>query len=84
MNKQKEISLEELKKIILEERKIVKEITSLFKDSEKVSSKEEKRIVFSQMNELKNSLKRTNMNIPGTLEEISFTKPFFSRSTIPS
>jgi len=75
MKKQKENSLEELKKIILEERKIVEEMASLFKDSEKVSSKEEKRIVFSQMNQLKNSLKRTNINIPRTLENISFIKP---------
>ncbi len=81
MNKQKADSLEELKKIILEERKIVEEIASLFKDSEKVSSKEEKRIVFSQMNQLKNSLKRTNINIPRILENISFIRPLHPKKS---
>ena len=81
MKKQKGNSLEELKKIILEERKIVEEIASLFKDSEKVSSKEEKRIVFSQMNQLKNSLKRTNINISRTLENISFIKPLHPKKS---
>jgi len=81
MKKQKENSLEELKKIILEERKIVEEMASLFKDSEKVSSKEEKRIVFSQMNQLKNSLKRTNINIPRILENISFIRPLHPKKS---
>jgi len=65
--------LEQLKKTISKERKIVREINSLLKDLEKVNP-DEKEILFSHMNSLKNFLKKTNMNIPRILEKISLIK----------
>jgi len=66
--------LEQLKKTISKERKIVREINSLLEDLEKVNP-DEKEIFFSQINSLKNSLKETNMDIPRILEKISLIKP---------
>ena len=70
---QKTNLLEQLKKTISKERKIVREINSLLKDLEKVNP-DEKEMLFSQMNSLKNSLKKTNMDIPRILEKISLIK----------
>lgn len=70
---QKTNLLEQLKKTISKERKIVREINSLLKDLEKVNP-DEKEILFSHMNSLKNFLKKTNMDIPRILEKISLIK----------
>ena len=75
MIEQNEISLEELKKIISKEKKVVKEMVSFFKDLEETKDKEEKRMIVSHMNQLKNSLEKINMDIPEILEKIILIRP---------
>lgn len=75
-------SLEKLKNIISKEKKIIEEMVSLLKGLEKVNSVEEREIVFSQIDSLKNSLKKININIPKILEKISLTRPFYSTKQI--
>jgi len=64
-----------LKEIISIEEKVVKEMTSFFKDLEKIKDKEDKKMILSHVNQLKNSLKQINVSIPETLEKISLIRP---------
>lgn len=75
MTLEKKNSSEELKKIISKEKKIIKEISLLFENKEDANEIEEKRVIFSQINQLKNSLIETNKNLPEVLEKISLIKP---------
>ncbi|MCH8945481.1 MAG: type II secretion system F family protein [Nanoarchaeota archaeon] len=63
----------ELKKIISNERKIINEINSTQNDLER-RGQDEKRMVFAQINSLKNILKEGNKNILQTLEKINLPK----------
>jgi len=64
-----------LKEIISIEEKVVKEMTSFFKDLEKIEDNEDKKMILSHVNQLKNSLKKINISIPETLEKISLIRP---------
>jgi flagellar protein FlaJ len=73
-------SLKKLKEVIVQEKKIVKEITNLFQSLEKIRHVEERRMVVSQIRSLRDSLKVTNKNIPdilkGTYVAQQLVKPF--------
>ena len=77
MTLQKTNPVEELKKVISKEKIIIKEISLLSENLEKVDE-EEKQIVFSQINQLKNSLREVNKNLPeappNTAGSIEITK----------
>ena len=64
-----------LKKIILEKKKIIKEISYLFVILERTKNKEEREMISSQINLLKDSLKKRNKDISGALRKISLVKP---------
>tara|TARA_Y100000310_G_scaffold24394_1_gene23445 strand:- start:14699 stop:16021 length:1323 start_codon:yes stop_codon:yes gene_type:complete len=70
---------QELKNSISKEVGIIKEINSLFKDFEE-HNKEEKEMIFSHANSLKNLLKKENNNIPNILDKISLIKPLYSKN----
>lgn len=74
---------EELNKITSKEKKTNKEIISLLRNLEKVKSAEERKIIASQITALKNSLKKTNEDIPKTLDKISLVKPLYSQEQKP-
>ncbi len=76
-----ENSLAKLKEMISRERKIVKEMASLFTVLER-TSQEERRMVYSQLVSLKNSLKKTNEGVLKKLEKISLIKPLDSKRQI--
>ena len=66
--------LRKLKEIVLQERKIIREMISFSESLEKVNT-EERKMVVSQIISLKNSLKRVNEDIPKILGRISLIKP---------
>ena len=66
---------EELKKIILEKKKILKEISYLFGILERTKDNEEKKMISSQINLLEDSLKKRNNKIPFILKVMSSVKP---------
>ncbi len=72
---------EELKKIISEKKKIIKEIGSLFAIFERTRDSEERKIISSQINLLKNSLKKRNNDISGALRKVSLVKPLGNFAT---
>ncbi len=61
-------SLKKLKAVIVQEKKIVREITHLFQSLEKTRNVEERRMVVSQIRALRDSLRTVNKNIPGILK----------------
>ncbi|MFH1608353.1 MAG: type II secretion system F family protein [archaeon] len=67
--------IENLKKEILEEKKIAREMSSLLRDLEKSKNSEERRMISSQIDSLKNSMKMINEQVPKKLERISIAKP---------
>jgi len=67
--------LVEFKKIILQEIKIINEINSLFKNLEKTKNSEEKNIIQSQIDSLKNSMKEINSTIPNILNKYNLPTP---------
>ncbi len=69
------IAIEKLGKSILRERKTVKEINSLFNYLSNADTREEKRMISSQIGELKNSLRKTGQEVIGSAEKISLFKP---------
>ena len=71
----KKSSLDTLSEVISQEKKIMKEIISLLHNLKRTKDKEEKNMIFSHMNSLKTSLKKTNGNILKALEKVSLTKP---------
>ena len=72
-------SFEEFKKIISKEKRIVKELNSLFNYFKNVKNIEEKRMVSLQITSLKNSLRKTNESIAKVLEKISLARPLYSQ-----
>jgi len=71
---------EELKKIILEKKKILKEISYLFAILERTRDSEEKKMISAQINLLKDFLKKRNKDIPGALRKISLVKPLTAKA----
>ena len=67
--------LRKLKEIILQEKKIVKEIDSFLQILKKVKDTEERKMIIAQIISLKNSLKKTNESLPKILGRISLIKP---------
>lgn len=65
----------DLKKIIAKEIKILNEINSLFENLEKTNSNEEKKLIRSQINSLKQVLKQTNAALPSSLNKFNLAKP---------
>ncbi len=65
----------ELKKIILEKKKILKEISYFFEVLERTRNREEREMVSSQITLLENLLKKRNNDIPRILKDISLIKP---------
>ena len=65
----------DLKKIILDEKKIVKEINSFLNILEGTQDKEEKKMISSQINLLKSSLKKRNSDLSKSLSKTSLVKP---------
>ncbi|MCK4552643.1 type II secretion system F family protein [Candidatus Pacearchaeota archaeon] len=72
----------ELKKIILEKKKIIKEISSLFAILERTRDSEEREMISSQINLLEDSLKKRNNDLSGALRKISLVKPLGNFATI--
>ncbi len=66
--------LKKLKEITLQEKKIVREMSSFSGSLEKVNT-EERKMIISQIISLKHSLKKTNEDIPKILGRISLVKP---------
>jgi Flp pilus assembly protein TadB len=71
----KEDNFKKLKENILNQKKILKEISPLKDDLEKVKSIEERKMILTQKNSLKNSFKKINEDISKTLNKISLNKP---------
>lgn len=67
--------LSDLKKLISKEVMVVKEIVSIFASSERTSNQEEEKMIDSQINSLKDILKKTNAEISEILEDMSIIKP---------
>jgi len=65
---------EKLKNIILEEKKIIKEMSSLFVVLERTKDREEKKMISSHINLLESALKKRNDNVPEALKRISLVK----------
>ncbi|MEN7982292.1 MAG: type II secretion system F family protein [Nanoarchaeota archaeon] len=61
----------EFKKIISKEIKIINEINLLLENLEKIKNSKEKKIVINQINSLKQSLKRINLEIPKILNRFN-------------
>ncbi|MFQ5532097.1 MAG: hypothetical protein ACE5ES_05780, partial [Candidatus Nanoarchaeia archaeon] len=68
-------NLKGLKKNILKEKKIVKEMYGLLNSLDKEKSEGDKRIIFSQIISLKKSLKEINKDLLKNMEKISVLKP---------
>jgi hypothetical protein len=65
----------ELKKNISKEKRIAREMDSLFADFNKAEGAKEKEMTNSQINSLMDSLKKINSEIPRLLEGLSLRKP---------
>ena len=70
----KNISIEKLGESISKERKIVNEMNSLFNHLRNAETQGEKRMVSSQIEMLKNELRKTGNDVVGTMEKISLFK----------
>ncbi len=75
-------SLEKLKEIISKERKTIRELNSLFNYFKNTDGMEERRMIFSQIKALKNSLKETNEDCSKTLGEIYILKPLHTKKQV--
>src|SRR3989339_746500 len=64
-----------MKEDIKTQKKIVKEINSIFKDMKNLKDKTEKTMALSQVEELKKSLKLVNQKFPVHLNNINFVQP---------
>ena len=71
----------ELKKIIVKEKSIIKEMVSLYESSERTNDGKERTMISFQLRSLKNSLKKTNEEIPRALDKISLIKPLTTPTT---
>jgi len=75
-----DIAIEKLGKSILQERKTVKEINSLFNYFSNADTQEEKRMISSQIEALMGSLRKTGQEVIGSMEKISLFKPLHQDS----
>jgi len=69
-----EVSLLELREKVSKSRKIILEIDRLNYHLDIIGTLEEKKIIFSQISELRESLKKNNQEIAQMLERVSFPK----------
>jgi len=80
--------IQKLGKNILQEKKIVSELTSLFNYLKNIDNPEEKRMISSQITMLKKSLQKTGQEIINSAEKISLFKPLYpgqkTRPPIPA
>ncbi len=65
----------DLRSYVTKHKKITKEMTSLLAELEEIRNLEEKKMIISQLVNLKNSLKKINTFIPKTLDKIKLIKP---------
>ena len=75
-----DIAIEKLGKSILQERKTVKEINSLFNYFSNADTQEEKRMISSQIEALVGSLRKTGQEVISSAEKISLFKPLYQDS----
>ena len=71
--------IDNLKKSVAKEKKIIKELTSLFKDKSKKSSSE-KKMISSQITSLKDSLKKINIEVYQTINKMYLAKPLVPKT----
>ncbi len=74
-------SIEKIGKNILQEKKIVSELNSLFNHFKNADNPEEKRMVSSQVIILKKSLQKTGQEVINSAEKISLFKPLAQKTT---
>lgn len=77
------MSIEKIREDISKEKKIVKELISLFDHLQKTKNVEEKKMVSSQIESLKNPLKNTNQNILDSLKKMNVPRPLNFQSKQP-
>jgi len=65
-----------LRKSISNSQKIVREMGSIYKELEVVKDEEEKAMISTQLNSLKDSLKMINKEMKQSLEDFTYNKPF--------
>jgi len=70
---------EELKKIILEKKNILKEISSFSGILERTKDREERKMISSQISLLEDLLKKKNNDLPKILKEMSLLKPLTAK-----
>ncbi len=75
----KEKYLKELKSNISKQKKIVKELNSFSNYIQKSDDEKEKKIALSQINSLKQSLRKNSEEISANLKKIYFTKPLVEK-----
>lgn len=68
-------SLEGMKENIKKQKKISKEINSLYKDLDKSKTPEERNMISSQIESLKSSLKETNQGVLDNLQKTNVARP---------
>lgn len=84
MNSDEE-SIKEFREGILRETKIVKELISLYSGLSQAEDEEEKSLINTQINSLKNALKITIDDVSGILDDMSIIKPLpTSKIDIPT
>ena len=77
-------SFENLKKNISREKKIIEELVSLSTHARESGTAEERRLISSQITDLKASLKKTSRDVLGALEKISLVKPLQQTAPLSS
>jgi len=75
-------SLEKLKDEISKEKKTIGELNSVFNYFKNTDNPEERKMIFSQIKNLKNALKKTNEDILEKLGKISLAKPLHIKEKI--
>ena len=75
-------SLEKLKEIISKEGKTIRELDSLFNYFKNTRDAGERKMIFSQIKALKNSLKETNEDCSKILGEIYIAKPLYAKKQV--
>ena len=73
----------EFKKIVFQELKIVNELNALFENFEKTKNKNEKIMIQNQIESLKKSLKKINLEIPNSLNKSILPNSLSQEKTIP-
>ncbi len=71
----KNLSIENIRKNLLQEKKIINELTSLFTYFRNTGDPEEKRMISVQIENLKKPLQKTGQDIIASAEKLSLSKP---------